>query len=115
MQRAEANQGQRAFVVFQENYERMKILADELKSRTEKIKLGRCVRTRCFTRVISGDIFITLRFNSSSENYSLSSGNLGDEVVGKMAVLAPQQMIHAHLITLTRSLCVHTKCWISAL
>lgn len=27
--------------VFQENYERMKILVDELKSRTEKIKLGK--------------------------------------------------------------------------
>lgn len=28
--------------VFQENYERMKVLVDELKNRTEKIKLGRC-------------------------------------------------------------------------
>lgn len=28
--------------VFQENYERMKVLVDELKSRTEKVKLGRC-------------------------------------------------------------------------
>lgn len=29
-------------VVFQENYERMQVLVDELKKRTEKIKLGRC-------------------------------------------------------------------------
>lgn len=35
-------------VVFQENYDRMKILVDELKNRTEKIKLGRCSTTLKF-------------------------------------------------------------------
>lgn len=31
-----------SFLIFQENYERMQILVDQLKCRTEKIKLGRC-------------------------------------------------------------------------
>lgn len=29
-------------ICFQENYDRMKVLVDELKERTEKIKLGKC-------------------------------------------------------------------------
>lgn len=31
------------YILFQENYDRMQNLVDQLKSRTEKIKLGRCV------------------------------------------------------------------------
>lgn len=34
-------QNQHLVFVLQENYERMKVLVDELKNRTEKIKLGR--------------------------------------------------------------------------
>lgn len=32
-------------VDFQENYDRMKVLVDELKGRTDKIKLGECEHT----------------------------------------------------------------------
>lgn len=50
---------------FQENYERMKALVDELKSRTEKIKLGKCEHLK--------DENPSCSFHSSQ-----SSGNLRD-------------------------------------
>lgn len=42
---------------FQENYDRMKVLVDELKTRTEKIKLGRCEHTTDYILHYSHNVF----------------------------------------------------------